>query len=120
VWIKENYNDPEIMITENGFSCDKEHDLKESEALEDTDRVRYIKGYLNEALKACVLDGVKLKGYFVWSLMDNFEWDDGYRYRFGIHRVDFDDQKRTRTPKKSAMVYKRIVADNGFPSDSQS
>ena len=103
------------MVTENGFSCQNEDQLEGPEALEDTDRVRYIKEHLNEALKACVLDGVQLKGYFVWSLMDNFEWAAGYQYRFGIHRVDFKDEKRTRIPKKSAQVFRDIVANNGFP-----
>ena len=115
VWLKQQYNDPEIIVTENGFSVHGEHDRKLPAALQDTDRVTYIKGYINEALKAVKLDGVKLKGYFVWSLLDNFEWDDGYRFRFGIHHVDFDDPQRPRTPKLSAEVYKEIVANNGFP-----
>ena len=115
VWLKQQYNDPEIIVTENGFSVYGEHDRELTAALQDTDRVTYIKGYINEALKAVKLDGVKLKGYFVWSLLDNFEWDDGYRFRFGIHRVDFDNPKRPRTPKLSAEVYKEIVANNGFP-----
>lgn len=115
VWLKEQYNNPEIIITENGFSVHGEHDLELPVALDDKDRVTYLRGYINEALKAVKLDGVKLKGYFVWSLMDNFEWDDGYRFRFGIHHVNFDDPKRPRTPKTSAQVYKEIVANNGFP-----
>ncbi|XP_073245033.1 cytosolic beta-glucosidase-like [Porites lutea] len=115
VWLKEQYNNPEIIITENGFSVHGEHDLELPVALDDKDRVTYLRGYINEALKAVKLDSVKLKGYFVWSLMDNFEWDDGYRFRFGIHHVNFDDPKRPRTPKRSAQVYKEIVANNGFP-----
>ena len=115
VWLKEQYNNPEIIITENGFSVHGEDDLELPVALDDKDRVTYLRGYINEALKAVKLDSVKLKGYFVWSLMDNFEWDDGYRFRFGIHHVNFDDPKRPRTPKRSAQVYKEIVANNGFP-----
>lgn len=115
-WLKQQYNDPEIFITENGFSVHGEHDLELPAALQDNDRVTYLKGYINEALKAVILDGVKLKGYFVWSLLDNFEWDDGYRFRFGIHHVNFDDPKKPRTPKCSADVYKEIVAKNGFNS----
>ncbi|KAK3742947.1 hypothetical protein QZH41_014187, partial [Actinostola sp. cb2023] len=114
VWIKDNYDDPEILITENGFSCVGEDSLQGPEALNDVDRVHSIKGYVNEALKACKIDGVRLKGYFVWSLMDNFEWVFGYKVRFGIHKVDFEDPKKTRTPKKSALVFKVIVANNGF------
>lgn len=115
VWLKEHYNDPEIIITENGFSVHGEHDLGLPDALNDKDRVTYLTGYINEALKAVKLDDVKLKGYFVWSLLDNFEWDDGYRFRFGIHHVNFNDPRRPRTPKHSAEVYKEIVAKNGFP-----
>ncbi|XP_001637902.2 lactase/phlorizin hydrolase [Nematostella vectensis] len=113
-WIKGNYNNPEIIITENGFSCDGEEDLSGDAALEDTHRVNYLKGYLNQALKSVIKDGVQLTGYFLWSLMDNFEWDDGYKFRFGVHHVDFDDPHKHRTPKKSALVFKEIVANKGF------
>lgn len=115
VWLKEQYNDPEIIITENGFSVSGEDDLPLPAALNDQDRVTYLRGYINEALKAVKLDGVKLKGYFVWSLLDNFEWDDGFRYRFGIHHVNFDHPDRPRYVKQSAKIYKEIVKNNGFP-----
>lgn len=114
-WVKTHYNDPEIIITENGFAIDGEAELTGEEALNDKIRVNYLTSYVNEALKAIRLDGVRLKGYFYWSLMDNFEWMEGYRVRFGIHRVDFNDPNRTRTPKKSAEVYKEIIRNNGFP-----
>ena len=60
------------------------------------------------------LDGVNVKGYTAWSLMDNFEWASGYRERFGMHYVDFTDPERPRTQKESAKLYAQIVADNGF------
>lgn len=113
--MKEHYNDPEIIITENGFAVDGENELTVEEALNDEKRVNYLTSHVNEALKAIRLDAVRLKGYFYWSLLDNFEWMDGYRVRFGIHRVDFNDPNRTRTPKKSAEVYKEIIRNNGFP-----
>ena len=116
-WIKEHYGDPEIIVTENGFSIEGEGDLESEAALNDTQRAEYITSYLNEALKAVRLDGVRLKGYFVWSFMDNFEWMEGYRVRFGIHRVDFDDPNLTRTPKRSAKVYREIIRNNGFPKE---
>ena len=115
VWIKKHYNDPEIIITENGFSVHGEDDLNGDAALADSDRALYHRGYINEALKAVRLDGVKLRGYFAWSLMDNFEWADGYHYRFGLYRVDFDDPRRPRSAKESAAVYREIVKNNGFP-----
>ena len=114
-WIKQSYNNPEIIITENGFAVDGESELERDAALKDTQRVEYVKAHVNEVLKAIQLDGVRVKGYFVWALMDNLEWIFGYRFRFGIHHVDFDDPNRPRTPKRSAQVYREIIRYNGFP-----
>lgn len=113
--MKEHYNDPDIIVTENGFAVDGEDELTGEAALNDVKRVEYLTSYVNEALKAIRLDGVRVKGYFYWSFLDNFEWIEGYRVRFGIHRVDFNDPNRTRTPKRSAEVYKEIIRNNGFP-----
>lgn len=112
--MKEHYGDPEIIITENGFAIEGEDDLTGEAALNDTQRVEYLTSYVNEALKAIHLDGVRVKGYFLWSFLDNFEWMEGYRVRFGIHRVDFNDPNRSRTPKRSAEAYKEIIRNNGF------
>ena len=59
-----------------------------------------------------VSEGVPVRGYFCWSLMDNYEWADGYAYRFGIHYVDFATQKRT--PKMSAHFYREVIARNAL------
>lgn len=114
VWLKQQYNDLEIIVIENGFSVYGEYDYELFVVFQDIDRVIYIKGYINEVLKVVKFDGVKLKGYFVWLLLDNFEWDDGYRFRFGIYRVDFDNFKRLRIFKLLVEVYKEIVVNNGF------
>lgn len=87
--------------------------MKGDVALRDRDRVEYLKGYIDEAYKAIEQDGVKLKGYFHWSLMDNFEWADGFHCRFGLYRVNFDDPDRQRVAKDSAKVYREIVLNNG-------
>ena len=66
-------------------------------------------------LKAIDIDGVDVRGYSVWTLMDNFEWNEGYHGRFGIHYINRSDPNLTRQPKLSAMFYKRLIKDNGFP-----
>ncbi|KPP62098.1 lactase-phlorizin hydrolase-like [Scleropages formosus] len=108
-WIKEEYGNPEIYITENGMSTDSKT------TVDDTDRVFFYKTYIDEALKAHNLDGVKLKGYIAWSLLDSFEWLNGYSIGFGLHHVDFNHPERPRTPKRSAHYYYDIMRNNGFP-----
>ena len=76
--------------------------------------MEYIKSYLEQAQKA-IGDGVNLKGYYAWSLMDNFEWAYGFSQRFGIIRVDYETQKRTI--KKSGKWYSKVIAENGFSLD---
>ncbi|XP_028155804.1 myrosinase 1-like [Ostrinia furnacalis] len=100
VKIKEDYNDVPIQITENGFST--------LPGLEDDTRVAYYFDYLNALLDA-VESGVDVRSYAAWSLLDNFEWIEGYGIRFGLYEVDFEDEARPRTPRKSAFLYKEIV-----------
>lgn len=59
-------------------------------------------------------DKVKVKGYFAWSLMDNFEWARGYSEKFGLHQVNFSDPARPRIPKKSALWYTNLIKTNGW------
>ncbi|KAF7660856.1 hypothetical protein LDENG_00274200 [Lucifuga dentata] len=108
-WIKEEYGDPDIYITENGVAT------KTKITFDDTARIFYYKTYIDEALKAYNLDGVKVKGYVAASLMDSFEWLNGYTVGFGLHHMDFKNPNRPRTPKYSAHFYHKIMKDNGFP-----
>ena len=65
-------------------------------------------------LKAIKLDGISVKGYYAWSLLDNFEWAMGFTEKFGLHNVNMSDPARTRTPKESSRYFSRLVAENGF------
>jgi beta-glucosidase len=101
------WNPPAIYITENGTSAD---DTRTSDGrIDDTDRVMFLRNYLTHLQRAAA-EGYRVKGYFLWSLLDNFEWADGYSKRFGIHYVDFESQ--TRTPKLSAEWYRQVIARN--------
>ncbi|XP_065606571.1 lactase/phlorizin hydrolase [Cyrtonyx montezumae] len=108
-WVKEEYGNPPMYITENGVG------IKTKSDVDDNTRILYYKTYIDEALKAYNLDGVNLRGYNAWSLMDSFEWLNGYEPRFGLHQVDFDDPNRPRTPKRSAVYYAEIIRNNGIP-----
>ena len=95
-----------LYISENGASAD---DPVLNGRIDDADRVMYLRNYVSQFHRA-IADGYPLKGYFLWSLMDNFEWTDGYSKRFGIHYVDFATQRRI--PKLSAAWYKQVIARN--------
>eukprot|EP00079_Xenopus_tropicalis_P017525 XP_004917683.1 PREDICTED: lactase-phlorizin hydrolase-like [Xenopus tropicalis] len=110
-WIKEEYNNPPIIVTENGIS-------ERGTNLKDVWREHYYKEYINEALKAIKYDGVDLRGYTAWSLMDNFEWATGFAERFGLHYTNYSDPELARIPKESAKYYRSIIRCNGFPDPS--
>jgi beta-glucosidase len=96
-----------IYITENGCSCDDV--LTKDGRVDDTDRLMYLRSHLSQLHRAAA-EGYPISGYFLWSLLDNFEWTDGYSKRFGIHYVDFKTEKRT--PKLSAEWYRQVIATN--------
>lgn len=103
--LKTEYGNPETMITENGAGFPGE-DIKEGNVVKDPLRADYIKRHIDAALKA-KREGANLKGYFVWSGWDNFEWVFGFTKRFGIIYVDFKTQKRI--PKQSFYTYQKIL-----------
>jgi beta-glucosidase len=104
-WLQREYAPPEIVVTENGAAYPDRREAG-GEVVDD-DRVSYLARHISAAADALAA-GVNLRGYFVWSLLDNFEWSLGYGKRFGLVRVDFDDQRRT--PKRSARWYQRLIA----------
>nr|XP_056717147.1 lactase/phlorizin hydrolase [Euleptes europaea] len=109
-WIKEEYNNPPIYVTENGIS------ERGDGGFNDTWRIHYLKSYINTALKGVVLDGVDLRGYTVWSLMDNFEWTMGFAERFGLYYTNYTHPALPRTPKASSKFYTSVIRCNGFPN----
>ncbi len=105
-WIKDRYNNPPIYITENGCAYDDQID---NGSVHDDKRVAFYRGYLEECHKA-IQNGVNLKGFFAWSLFDNFEWASGYSLRFGINYIDYDTLQRI--PKDSAYWWKKVASTN--------
>ncbi|MGA2572544.1 MAG: GH1 family beta-glucosidase [Terracidiphilus sp.] len=96
-----------VFITENG--CSAKDTVTAEGRIEDTDRVMYLRNYLTHLQRAAA-EGYPIKGYFLWSLLDNFEWAAGFSDRFGIHYVDYKTLKRT--PKLSAEWYREAIRRN--------
>ena len=105
--VAETWGVKSIYITENGASSADR--IAPDGHVYDTDRVMFLRNYMSQ-LQRAVSEGIPVKGYFLWSLLDNFEWADGYSKRFGIVYVDFATQKRT--PKLSAGFYKKVIEGN--------
>jgi len=108
-WIKNRYDNPPVFITENGVS-------DRNQSLHDEHRITYLRGYINNMLKAVDLDGCNVVGYTAWCLMDNYEWEFGYLEYFGIHYTNFSSPDRERIAKDSANYFKQVIIDNGFPA----
>ncbi|KAJ8976261.1 hypothetical protein NQ317_006339 [Molorchus minor] len=100
-WVRETYNDPYVIVTENGYADDG--------VLDDDMRIHYYQSYISN-VRLAMDDGVKVLAYTAWSLMDNYEWLNGYTKKFGLYNVDFNDPNRTWTPKKSMEYYKKVIA----------
>ncbi|MED6257593.1 hypothetical protein ATANTOWER_027655 [Ataeniobius toweri] len=112
-FVKSQYGNPMIYVTENGVS-----EKMLCTDLCDDWRMQYFREYINEMLKA-IKDGVNVKGYTAWSLLDSFEWDEGFSERFGLYFVDFTNKDKPRYPKASVQFYKRIISSNGFPNQRE-
>ncbi|TXT11194.1 hypothetical protein VHUM_01945 [Vanrija humicola] len=99
-----------IIVTENGFAVDQEYKMTTEEAchVADVQRQQFYAGYIRELALAVRDDKIPITGYMAWSLLDNIEWATGYVPRFGLTAVDFTSEKRTRTPKDSAFMLRRV------------
>ncbi len=100
---------------ENGVSVPKENDMPIQEALKDSFRIEFYKGYIQSVIDSVVKDGVDVRGYFAWSLMDNFEWADGYSVRFGLTYVDYKNNQ-TRYIKDSYKWYSNFIKTGNLNS----
>lgn len=96
-----------VMVTENGMA---DNDIVRDGMVEDEKRIRFMKDYIGN-LKRAVDEGIPVLGYQYWSLLDNFEWAEGYGPRFGLIHVDYSTQKRVL--KDSAAFYSQIIASSG-------
>jgi len=110
--LKDRYGDrlPPVYITENGCST---KDDPAGGAIDDQPRIGYLDSHIR-AVRDAMTAGVDVRGYFTWSLMDNFEWSEGYHQRFGLVHVDFETQRRT--PKASFGWYRDLIAAQRTPS----
>ncbi|XP_075985448.1 myrosinase 1-like [Anticarsia gemmatalis] len=100
-WLKKNYDDMKILITENGYP--------NLGGLDDHDRIAFYQALFKQLILAIKEDGINLTHYTAWALMDNFEWTNGYSVKYGLYQVDFADPLRTRTARASARYYANVI-----------
>jgi beta-glucosidase/6-phospho-beta-glucosidase/beta-galactosidase len=100
-WIKDEYDNPKVFITENGYSDDGK--------LEDKRRIDYFREHLSAVAKAMNEDKCNIIGYTAWSLLDSFEWSRGYLEKFGLFSVNMSSPKKERIPKNSAFYLRDVI-----------
>lgn len=108
-WLHEEYRDIPIYITENGACCDDS--LEADGSVHDAKRDDYYRKHFIQCQRL-TNSGVPLKGYYAWSLLDNFEWAEGYAKRFGI--VYMNDETLERRPKDSYYFIQKVISESGF------
>ncbi|KAL3522195.1 hypothetical protein ACH5RR_015029 [Cinchona calisaya] len=108
--VKREYNNPLIYITENGIDDPDDHSAKLWDSIYDHQRVSFLHDHLS-FVKEAKRQKVNVQGYFVWSLLDNFEWNAGFTSRFGITYVDYNSEKQERRPKLSSAWLKSLLAN---------
>uniref|UniRef100_A0A0E0KST2 4-hydroxy-7-methoxy-3-oxo-3,4-dihydro-2H-1,4-benzoxazin-2-yl glucosidebeta-D-glucosidase n=1 Tax=Oryza punctata TaxID=4537 RepID=A0A0E0KST2_ORYPU len=105
-YFMKRYNNLPMFITENGYAQGGDSYTEIEDWIDDKDRIEYLEGYLTKLAKV-IRDGADVRGYFAWSVVDNFEWLFGYTLRFGLYYIDYTTQERT--PKLSALWYKEFL-----------
>lgn len=110
LWVRERYGAVPVYVTENGAAFEDPERAPSAGRVDDPLRVRYYRDHLL-ALREAIAQGVDVRGYFAWSLLDNFEWASGYSLRFGLVHVDYETQRRTL--KSSAEYYREVIRTNG-------
>jgi beta-glucosidase len=108
-WVTERYGRPALYVTENGAAF-YDPPVADGDVVEDPHRVAYFRDHLR-AVERAIAAGADVRGYYAWSLLDNFEWALGYAKRFGIVHVDLETQRRT--PKRSARFYSEVIRTHG-------
>ena len=118
--VHNDYPEIPLMVTENGIAVEGGDrvvaEADGTKAVHDPKRIDYLKRHFEAALKA-IEDGVDLRGYFVWSMLDNFEWAFGYTKRFGIVYTDYETEERI--PKDSFKWYKQLIAQHAIPQEQR-
>jgi beta-glucosidase len=109
LWVKRRYGDIPLYVTENGAAFFDPPTAAKGR-IEDPLRIDYLREHIG-AVREAIRQGVDVRGYMAWSLLDNLEWSLGYSKRFGIVHVDFASQQRTL--KDSAHFYAKVIATNG-------
>ncbi|WP_027415274.1 glycoside hydrolase family 1 protein [Aneurinibacillus terranovensis] len=109
--IKENYDNIESFISENGMGVEGEERFIQDDMINDDYRIQFVKEHLKWLHKA-IEEGANVKGYHMWTFMDNWSWSNAYKNRYGFISIDLQTQKRT--PKKSAYWIKETSQNNGF------
>jgi beta-glucosidase len=113
VRLHRDYHHPNLVISENGVP--EPDEISADGRVHDPQRIRYLEAHLAQVQRA-IQDGAPVSGYFVWSLLDNFEWIYGYSRRFGLVYVDFKTKQRTL--KDSARWYRDVIRANGVAAKS--
>ncbi|XP_013612042.1 PREDICTED: putative beta-glucosidase 41 isoform X1 [Brassica oleracea var. oleracea] len=108
VYLKDVYGNPPVFITENGMDEKNNPFIDMEKALQDDKRISFHRDYISNLSAAIRKDGCDVRGYFVWSLLDNWEWNSGYTVRFGIYYVDYKNNL-TRVPKASARWFRTLL-----------